>query len=145
MRLISLAALLGLVLAGRWRRWLGNLLGRGLSKQQRLVGIDRPGPRTIQPPQQGIEPSLQRFLVAAFAAQGADQFRDHLLEDGRVVGQGRGIKGRRRLRRGHVSAHAYKTHERSFLLHKKREFLEKVPHGLITVWPPPVGDSASAV
>jgi hypothetical protein len=112
MRLVGLATLARLLVTGwRWRRRRDFLLER--SEQQRLLRIDRVGTRTIPASQQGVEPLLQRLLVAAAGTQGAEQFGDHLLEDGRVIGQRRGVDARRhcvarlRLRGGrwHVGAH----------------------------------------
>src|ERR1700730_15133079 len=110
MRLVRLAAPLRLLLARRGRR--GHLRRLGLLKQERLIGIGGPW-RVVTPPQR-IESLLPWLLVAAFAAQGPKEFRDHLLEDGRIIAKGRRVNGRQRScnRRRCVRAHAYKTHER---------------------------------
>jgi hypothetical protein len=50
----------------------------------------------MQPSQQGIEPLLQCLPIAALAAQDANQFGDHLLEDGGVIGEGGGVNCQRR-------------------------------------------------
>ena len=112
MRPVGLAALLWLLFRRRRRgRRFGDLV-IGRPKQERLIRIGRL--RRVITPQQGIEPPLQRLAIAALAAQGANQFGDHLLEDGGIVGQGRGVDGgcggagrlRRRARKGRVRAHA---------------------------------------
>lgn len=88
----------------------GAVASSAAATKSACLGIDWLGTGTVQAPQQGIEPLLHRFPVPAFAAQGTDEFRDHLLEDSGIIGQGRGVD-RRCWRRGQcrcVRAHAYK-------------------------------------
>jgi hypothetical protein len=44
-------------------------------------------PRAVQAPQQGIEPTLHRFPVAALRPQGAQQFRHHRPIPEKVIGR----------------------------------------------------------
>jgi len=56
-----------------------------------LVGIEPLGLRAVQPAQQGIEPLSQPLVVALGIVQAGQQFANHLLADGQVVRQRRGI------------------------------------------------------
>jgi hypothetical protein len=88
----------------------------------------------MQAPQQGIEPLLYCFPVAALAAQGTNELGNHLFEDGHVIGKGGGVKRwrrhlgwlRRSVRKWRVRAHAYKTHEGALVFDKIRKILGKV-------------------
>ena len=70
--------------------------GGSSGKSSGWLGSTGFGPRAVQPPQQGIEPLLHLGFVATRPPQGAQQLGDHLLEHGRVVGEGRRVDGRRR-------------------------------------------------
>ena len=73
----------------------------GVSRSARLIARDwpefgsaeRPAAVSAQELQQRIETLLQRLLIPAALTQSANEFRDHLLEDGRVIRQFRSVNG----------------------------------------------------
>jgi hypothetical protein len=87
----GLYRLVRLVLGG----WLGTLVcGRGgvgsqFGEEPGLIGIEALGLGTIEPPQQQIETMLQPFAFVLLFLESAQQFDDHALEDGGIVGQRR--------------------------------------------------------
>jgi hypothetical protein len=62
------------------------LQARGGASPTHQLRLEVRAEREFMTPQQCIESLLQRFLVAAFAAQGPQEFRAHLLEGSGVVG-----------------------------------------------------------
>jgi hypothetical protein len=52
-----------------------------------LVGIEALAARAVQAAQQQVEPVPQRLVVPVTLAQRGEQFQDHALERGHIVGQ----------------------------------------------------------
>jgi hypothetical protein len=88
------------------RRW-GRILAHGrLSEEQELVGVNAFAARPVQAAQQQVEAVPQPLNVAIALVQRGQQFQDHALERGRVVGQVLG-GSRREISSGVREAHAY--------------------------------------
>src|SRR5262249_49127821 len=88
------------------RRW-SRILARGrLREEKQLVGVHAFAARPVQAAQQQVEPVPQRLDVAITLMQRGQQFQDHALERGRVVGQVLG-GGRREISSGVRAAHTY--------------------------------------
>jgi hypothetical protein len=95
------------------------LAGEEFSEQELLIGMETLGPRPEQPPQQEMDPLLSVGQVTIALPQGKQQFQDHALEDGHIIGKLVGTgQGRQGLGQQGVSgawlsrirvAHAYMT------------------------------------
>jgi hypothetical protein len=79
----------GFARRGRFdRRLLCRVLACAhLYEQQELVGIEAFAARPIQAPQQQIDPLLQPLNVTITIVQRGQQFQDHALECGYIIGQ----------------------------------------------------------
>jgi hypothetical protein len=98
-------------LARRWRfggRLLCRVLARGhLHKQQQLVGIEAFATRSIQAPQQQIDAVPEPLDVAITLVQRSQQFQDHALERGYIIGQVLGVGWWQSSSSGVRKIHAY--------------------------------------
>ena len=89
------------------RRFGGRVLARGhLREQQQLVGVEALAARPIQAAQQQVDPVPHRLVVAIALVQRGQQFQDHALERGHVVGQLLGGGRRQASSSGVREAHA---------------------------------------
>ena len=78
---------------GRFRGLRGHRL-EGVGNEQGLIGVEAFGAGAVEPPQEEVEAVLQLLVLASRVAERVEQFEDHLLEDGGIVGQRRrGIGG----------------------------------------------------
>jgi hypothetical protein len=89
------AAAFGLGRRRRFGRRCRRVLARGhLREQQGLAGVEALAAWPVQAAQQPVEPVPQGLVVALTLVQRVEQFQDHALERGRVVGQVLGGTGR---------------------------------------------------
>ena len=77
-----------------WDRvaWFRDLRGHrleGVGNEQGLIGVEAFGARAVDSPQEEVEAVLQLVVLASRVAERGEQFEDHLLEDGGIVGQRR--------------------------------------------------------
>ena len=77
-----------------WDRvaWFRDLRGHrleGVGNEQGLIGVEAFGAWAVDSPQEEVEAVLQLVVLASRVAERGEQFEDHLLEDGGIVGQRR--------------------------------------------------------
>jgi hypothetical protein len=71
---------------------VGCFLGRRLERvgyQQRLIRVETLGTRSVESPQEEVEAVLQLLILVPLVAESGEQFEDHLLKGGEIVGQRR--------------------------------------------------------
>ena len=94
----------GLLGRRRWRGTGGRRFGRQVGKEPQLLGVEAFGARTVQPPQQLIQPRLHLLQLVVAAAQQLEHLLEHALEDDGIVRQV-GDRAGRSGREGRGGAH----------------------------------------